>query len=291
MPVCTRTVSAASAVLVLIALANPAWAACLDDEQVAELVAGYPTTPVTGIPPDLSLEDAYCSQAKYVALLGEKIGDPVGYKVGFTEAAIQQRFGIDRPATGVLFDSMFVASGGTVGLDFGFRPMIEPDLMVVVKDEGINDATTELEVAEHLSSVHALIELPAMQFGPDEKITGTGTIALNIAATRMVQGPPVPVQPTAEFVRALADMTTVLTDETGQVIQSAPGSNLLGNPLRVVLWLASEMNQRGTPLQAGDWISLGATGKLYPLTEVGKTYTYTLNGLPGGATSVTITIR
>ena len=286
-----RVVCALPAVMALIALVSPAHAACLDDDRVAKLVAGYPTTPVTGIPPDLSLDDAYCSQAKYVALLGDTMGVPVGYKVGFTGAALQERFAIDRPATGVLFDSMFVESGGSIGLDFGYRPMIEPDLMVVVRDEGIMDATTELEVAEHLRSVHAFMELPALQFGPDEKITGAGLTTINIVATKMVQGPPVPVQATPEFVRALAEMETVFTDETGEVIQAAPGSNLLGNPLQVVLWLVEEMARRGTPLQAGDRLSLGAPGKLFPLKEGGKTYTYTLKGLPGGPTSVSVTVE
>jgi 2-oxo-hept-3-ene-1,7-dioate hydratase len=279
------------AVLALIALASPARAACLDDDRVAELVGGYPTTPVAGIPPDLSLDEAYCSQAKYVALLGRTMGAPVGYKVGFTGEALQERFAIDGPATGVLFEPMFIADGASIGRDFGHRPLIEPDLLVVVKDEAIMDATTELEVAEHLESVHAFMELPALQFGEEEKVTGADLTAINIVATKMVQGPPVPVRATPEFVQALAEMETVFTDETGEVIQAAPGSNLLGNPLRVVLWLVEEMERRGTPLQAGDRLSLGAPGKLFPLKETGKTYSYTLKGLPDGPTSVSVTIK
>ena len=280
-----------SAVPLLLALAGPAQAACLDDDRVAELVAGYPAAAVTGIPADLSLDDAYCTQAKYVALLGETMGRPVGYKVGFTGQALQERFAIDRPATGVLFEPMFVADGGTVPLDFGRGPMIEPDLLVVVKDAGINDATTELEAARHLESVHAFMELPALQFAEGETITGAALTAVNIVATRMVQGPPVAVQATPEFVQALAEMETVFTDETGEVIQAAPGANLLGNPLKVVLWLVDEMKRRGTPLQAGDRLSLGAPGKLFPLKEGGKTYRYSLNGLPGSVATVSITIK
>ena len=63
---------------------------------------------------------------------------------------------------------------------------------------------------------------------------------------------------------------------------------LLGNPLKVVLWLVDEMKRRGTPLQAGDRLSLGAPGKLFPLKEAGKTYSYALNGLPGGTTAVSV---
>jgi 2-keto-4-pentenoate hydratase len=58
-----------------------------------------------------------------------------------------------------------------------------------------------------------------------------------------------------------------------------------------VLWLVEEMERRGTPLQAGDRLSLGAPGKLFPLKETGKTYSYTLKGLPDGPTSVSVTIK
>lgn len=281
---------AASVLVAVLSLAGAAHAACLDDDTVTKLVAGYPTTPVTGIPADLSLADAYCTQAKYVALLGRKMGTPVGYKVGFTSKATQEHLGIPSPATGVLFAPMFIADGGSVNRDFGHRTLIEPDLMVVVKDEGIMDATTELEAAAHLDTVHAFLELPALQFAKGEKHTGAGLVSLNVVATKMVQGPGLAVQATPEFVQAMADMETVFSDETGEVIQSKPGSSLLGNPLKVVLWLVDEMKRRGETLKAGDRLSLGSVGKLFPLKESGKTYTYTLKGLPGGSISVSVTV-
>jgi 2-oxo-hept-3-ene-1,7-dioate hydratase len=270
---------------------QPVGAACLDDVTVANLVAGFPSTPISELPANLGLDDAYCSQEKYVALLGKTMGEPLGYKVGFTGKPTQERFGIPAPATGVLFEPMFIADGGSVVHDFGYRPAIEPDLMVVVKDAGIMTARTELEVAAHLSSVHAFMELPAIQFAKDAKLTGPGLVAVNIVATRMVKGPGAPVEATPAFVQAMADMQTIFTDETGTVIQSAPASTLLGNPLRVVLWLVDEFHRRGKALRAGDLLSLGAVGKLFPLREGGKTYTYTLTGLPGGAITTSVRIE
>jgi 2-oxo-hept-3-ene-1,7-dioate hydratase len=277
--------------VVVLALTGISQADCLSDDVVAKLVAGYPMTPVTGIPATLSLDDAYCTQAKYVALLEQKMGFPVGYKVGFTGKATQEQFNIPSPAMGVLFEPMFVPDGGSIKRDFGHRALIEPDLMVVVKDEGIMNATTELEAADHLSTVHAYIELPATRFAKDEKFTGASLVALNIVATKMVQGPGLAVQATPEFVQAMADMETVFTDETGEVIQSAPGSSLLGNPLKVVLWLVGEMKRQGKALKAGDRLSLGAVGKLFPFKDSGNTYTYTLKGLPGGPVSTSVTIQ
>jgi 2-keto-4-pentenoate hydratase len=228
---------------------------------------------------------------KYVALLGQKMGPPVGYKVGFTGKSTQEQFKIPSPATGVLFEPMFVPDGGSLQRDFGHRSLNEPDLMVVVKDAGMMDATTELEAAAHLDTVHAYIELPALQFAKDEKFTGTSLVAINLVAAKMVQGPGLAIQATPEFVQAMADMETVFTDETGAVIQSAPGSNLLGNPLKVVLWLVDELKRQGKTLKAGDRLSLGSVGKLFPLQEPGKTYTYTLQGLPGGPVSTSVTVQ
>ncbi len=290
MSISAKLIRASAIACVTMLFAQIVGAACLDDATVAKLVAGYPTTPVSGIPPDLSLDDAYCTQEKYVALLRKRMGEPIGYKIGFTGEPLQERFGISSPAYGVLFEAMFIPDGGSIRRDFGHRPIIEPDLMVVVKDDGIMDATTELEVAAHLSSVHAFMELAAVQFAEGEKMTGTALVALNIAATRMVMGPGAPIEATPAFVQAMADMETVFTDEAGTVIQTASGSALLGNPLRVVLWMVEEMKRRDQSLKAGDRLSLGAVGKLFPLTEGGKTYTYTLNGLPGGAIATTVVV-
>ncbi len=291
MSVLTTCARSATVMVIVLALTGIAHAACLSDDAVAKLVAGYPTTPVTGIPANLSLDDAYCTQAKYVALLEQTMGPPVGYKVGFTGKATQKRFNIPGPAMGVLFAPMFVPDGGTLARDFGHRSLIEPDLMVVVKDAGIMDATTALEVAAHLDTVHAYLELPALQFAQGEKVTGTSFVAINIVAAKMVQGPGLAVQATPAFVQAMASMETVLTDENGEVLQSAPGSNLLGNPLKAVLWLVNEMKRQDKTLKAGDRLSLGSVGKLFPFKESGKTYTYTLKGLPGGPISTSVTVE
>jgi 2-oxo-hept-3-ene-1,7-dioate hydratase len=204
-----------------------------------------------------------------------------------TGKATKERFNIPSPAMGVLFEPMFIPDGGSIKRDFGHRTIIEPDLMVVVKDEWIMDATTELEAAAHLSTVHAYMELAALQFPKDEKLTGADLVALNIVATKMLQGPGLAIQATPEFVQAMADMETVLTDEKGEVIQSEPGSNLLGNPLQVVVWLVDEMKRQGKALKAGDRLSLGSVGKLFPLQEA----TYTLKGLPGGSISTSVAVE
>ncbi|RWX46022.1 2-keto-4-pentenoate hydratase [Candidatus Electrothrix aarhusensis] len=239
---------------------------------------------------ELSLADAYCAQEKYVAALIPRFGQPIGYKVGFTSKGLQERFQIEGPALGVLLEKMLLPDGATFSLDSAYRPVIEPDLVVTIKDEGIMAAQNELEVAAHLDELRPFLELPAISFTKETQLSGTTLVACNIAARAGVAGAGRKVEATPAFVQALADMETVFTDETGALLQKEPGSNLLGHPLQAVLWLIEELQARGETLHAGQVISLGGFGKLFPLKEAGKTYTLTYMGLPGGPLSTSVTI-
>lgn len=264
---------------------------CVDGIDVHALAQGFPTEPVRDLPDDLSLSQAYCIQEKLVSNLSARHGEPIGYKVGFTGKETQTRFGVEKPVTGVLLEKMFVPHGGTLTHDFAYRPLVEPDLMVVVKDEGIMEATSLLGVAAKLDTLHACLEMPALQLESGETITGAKLAALNVAAVHMVMGPGIVVESTPEFVKAVGSMSTVFVDGTGKEIQRAPAANLMGHPFEVVLWLIKEFKGRGLTLKAGDRISLGSVGKLFPVAPKDQRYVYSLEGLPGGVAQVEIGFR
>ena len=123
---------------------------------------------------------------------------------------ILARFGIPRetlpevtPTTGVLYQDMFLTNGSTIEKNFGYRTFIEPDLMVIVKDTDIMKAKTEIQVLQHLISVHPYIELPALRFVKGEVITGHHVVALNMLATKMVMGPGIEIQATEIFLQKI----------------------------------------------------------------------------------------
>lgn len=266
--------------------------ACPDKAEVASRAAAYiANQPLAAYETDLSLADAYCAQSEFVARIVEHYGEVIGYKVAFTGKATQDRFQMPGPAMGVLLAGMIVADGSSIPLDFGFRPHIEPDMLMTIQDEAIMGAATELEAAAHIGEVRPFLELTALQLREDVELTGITLVAFNIAARAGVYGAGIPVEATPEFVRALADVETVFTDETGAVLQAAPGSRLLGNPLRAMLWLIAELKSRGETLEAGQVVSLGSLGRLFPLRQSGKTYTLTYKGLPGGDVSASVSIE
>ena len=255
------------------------YAACLSENKIIEIINGFPDTPIKGISGDITLDEAYCSQEKYVQALKSINGKVIGYKVGFTGKATQERFKINTPATAVLFEHMFIKNGSSIDKNFGHRTLIEPDLMMIVKNSDIMNAKSPLEASNYISSIHPFMELPALQIAEDEPMTGAVIVAINMVATKMVMGPGVLMQSTPEFIQSLSKMETVFEDEKGNIIQNSPGSSLMGNPMNVVMWLIEDFNKRGITLNAGDRISLGSVGKLFPLKEGNKTYTYTLKGI------------
>jgi hypothetical protein len=74
-------------------------AACPADEAVERMalaiVENRPGEPLSGM---TSLADGQCAQDKLVPLLSRQLGRPVGYKVGLTNPAAQQRFGVPHPS-------------------------------------------------------------------------------------------------------------------------------------------------------------------------------------------------
>ena len=94
--------------------------------------------PGPGYPDQTSLADGYCAQKQYLKLIGDKIGEKVGYKAGLTNKPIQDRFGATEPVHGILFESMLLQSGTKIDSKMGVKMVYEADLIVTVTDERIN---------------------------------------------------------------------------------------------------------------------------------------------------------
>ena len=249
--------------VLLFALAAPATSstACLDDAATADLAAAIlavepaPAPDVKG-----SLDEALCTQTKLVAALMEEWGPPVGYKVGLTSAAIQERFGATAPVRGVLLRDMLLKDGVTVPVAFGARPLFETDLIVVVADGGINDATTPKEVARHISAVRPFIELPDLVVAEGQALDAAVLTAVNVGARLGVLGERCRFEDPSAMVEALVSMTVILTDGEGAELSSASGAAVLGNPLNAVIWLT----ESGVVLEPGDLVSVGSIGPFCP---------------------------
>lgn len=256
-------------------------ASCRLEPQINQLAADWAQLkPARGLSKDMSMEDALCGRDLLVAELGKSQGRIVGYKAGLTNKAIQQRLGVPTPVRGVLFEKMLLQDGAEVPVNYASRPMFESDLVVEVRDEGINQATTPLEVLKHLSKIYPFIELPDLVVAQGEPLNGPVITAINVGARLGVLGKPFAAEATPTMVDALAKMSVVMRDQDGKELSRAPGTAILEHPLNVVLWLAQDLAKTGNKLRAGDLLSLGSFSPMMP-PKPGSRIKVTYEGLPG----------
>ena len=261
-----------------------AQAQCLSDGDVGVMASHYASkTPAPNFPA-LSDADGACTRAKFNALLASSFGKVVGYKAGLTNPAVQKRFNTDKPVWGKLYEGMIEQSGASVPAAFGARPLFEADMLVRVKDAAINQASTPYEVLQHIDQVIPFIELPDLVVQAPAQLNGPGVAAINVGARLGVAGQPIAVPATRGERYALLDalerMQVQLTNNQGQLLASGKGSDILGQPLNAVVWIAEALQKDGITLQPGDLISLGSFSPLLP-PRPGLSVTASYVGLPG----------
>ena len=247
--------------------------------QSQQLAANFKAMqPTSGLSKEMSMEEAARIRDGLVAELSASQGKAVGYKAGLTNPAVQKRFGTTSPVRGVLLEKMLLEDGAEVPVKFGAIPFFEADIVVVVKDEGINQAKTPADVMKHVVSIRPFIELPDLVTAKEQPLTAAVITSFNVGARLGVLGKP--IAPTPAMADALGKMTVVMRDQDGKELARVPGAAILGHPLNAVVWLADDVAKSGGRLRAGDILSLGSFTPPN-FQKAGMTVTVTYEGLPG----------
>jgi 2-keto-4-pentenoate hydratase len=209
------------------------------------------------------LEGAYAVQdvnTKRRIAAGHRV---VGYKIGLTSVALQQRLGIDEPDFGILFDDMEVADGGTLAPRTVLQPRVEGEIALVLGRDVTSETVTATQIAEAVALALPAIEIVGSRIA-DWAITAADTIADNASAGAFVLGGT--RRPFAPQALAEARMTMRID---GDVVGEGLGSAALGDPLEALAWLARTAVARGHPLRAGDVVLSGALAPMVPLPAGG----------------------
>ena len=262
------------------ATTGTASAACLTDLEAAEIVANYLAKTPAANPEGLSTADGECTRAKVNKFLQQQTGDKViGYKAGLTNPAVQKRFNASAPVYGVVYEKMMLPDGSTVDAKFGARPLFEADMLVRVRDAGVNQAKTPADVLKHIDQVIPAIELPDLIVAAPPKLNGAAVAAINVGARYFVTGTPIAVTPDSQIAEALRTMTVVVSGAEGE-LDRGKGSDVLEHPLNAVVWLAQDLQRQGLALKKGDLVSVGSFSKLMP-PKAGQNIEVQYQGLPG----------
>jgi 2-keto-4-pentenoate hydratase len=231
------------------------------ESLLAEHKAKVRFKPIGSSEAPATISDAYDIQEKYVGLLRGENGEPIGYKVGLTSAAMQAFCGIDHPIAGVVLAKRVHRSGVTVhrsgfgrlGLEFEIAVRIGSDIPAT----GV--PFTAETIRPHIIGVCAAIELVDDRDADYTRLDVRSLVADNSWNAGIVL---------SEFATKWRDLEGVLGRATKDqvAIGEGYGRDILGHPFNSVAWLASQLASRGIGLKAGEVVMTGSVMKtVFPL--------------------------
>lgn len=197
-------------------------------------------------------ETAYQVQRHLTELKNEAVG---GYKVSLTSQETQDMFDSDSPLYGAQVKSHFVSSPTTLYRSDLMEPLAEVEMLFTAKED--LSSTDSLMELLHKTTVAPAVEVPDSRFS-DWFPSLSKYMVISDAAVGgyVVYGQEVDADQLFNNVDELADVKCELF-HNGEKLKDGVSSEVLGNPLNSLHWLAEKLEQQGTPLKAGQRVSSG----------------------------------
>jgi 2-keto-4-pentenoate hydratase len=239
-------------------------AADMSAEGWAEVIlketdGGAPIPLLSGYLPRLDEKLAYAIQGALVDAQARERGVG-GYKAAFTSPASRERFGMDGPASGVLFADG-ARSGDGVGIDLTdfHQLMLETEIGFILRSAITRQMRSVDDLKTYVRAAVPVIELPDLNFADPANLRGLDIVATNIAAASYLVGPPLRIYD-LEKVNAIE----VVLERDDAEIDRGAARNAGGDQLETLLWLVNHLQALGQPLEEGYLLITGALGKVNP---------------------------
>lgn len=233
----------------------------MDSRQKAEAIARLfrERTQVDILPAELipaDLDEAYVVRQEFEDIETARRGAVAGFKIGLTTPVMQKLCGVDEPCYGAIFASEVHHRRAELATTNYCRLGIETEIAVRL-GEDLPDGSDPARVVASVESVMAAIELLEDLRHDYKRLSAAAMVAGNVWNAGIVLGPPV-----ADWRRLdLAEATARLTIN-GREIGHGRGSDVMGNPLHALAWLADKRAAQGTPLKRGQIVM---TGSMVPI--------------------------
>ncbi|HEY5348652.1 MAG TPA: fumarylacetoacetate hydrolase family protein [Candidatus Lustribacter sp.] len=209
--------------------------------------------PLTDTWPELDEATAYAIQKRLVA---ENVKDESsrisGLKLGLTSVAKQKQMSVGEPIYGVLVGSRLVNEGEPLEIASLIHPKAEPEIAIVTGRDLKGPGVTAEQAREAIDSASCAMEIIDSRF-KNFRFTLTDVIADNTSAARhTISTFRVPAQ--GLDLRTLG----VVFEKNGEVVSTAAGAAILGDPALGLAWLANKLADCGESVPAGTVVMTGA---------------------------------
>ncbi|NJN17515.1 MAG: hypothetical protein HC822_15210 [Oscillochloris sp.] len=256
------------------------------DIIAAELLAAQANavviTPPAQSNPAFDLENGYAVGAAVAAARRARGERTIGRKIGFTNAAIWEQYGVGGPLWAHIYDTTVIHAGGedvTYTPSGLTAPQIEPELVLGLAAAPSPTALNATALLDCVAWVALGFEIVDCHFA-DWRFTLADAVADFGLHAALIVGPQLPISSFAPagILDALARCSLTLRCD-GQLIATGMGANALGSPLMALGHLVRTLTlQEAEPLAAGEIVTTGTLTPAFPLIA-GQTWTATLKGL------------
>lgn len=231
-------------------------AACALALRHAE-ATGQTIAPLTELESGLTINIAYAVQAARHAL------DPapvLGYKLGYTSAAMRAQMNITEPNYGVLTPAHAVADvEGRVRAAELIHPLAEPEIALRLGRHIRGPGITRAQLVAAIDAVFPAIEIVDTRYHA-YKFTAIDNIADNSSAARFILGP----AQGSDVISALPDCPVTLRID-GRDIDHGFGRAAMDDPVLALLWLVNALGAKGIGLAAGAIVMTGGLTRAHPI--------------------------
>ena len=203
--------------------------------------------------PELDEHTAYAIQKRLVLGQVKAAGTHIsGLKLGLTSLAKQKQMNVGEPIYGLLIGSRMIDEGEPLKIASLIHPKAEPEIAIVTSHPLQGPNVTADQAREAIGAVSCAMEIIDSRY-KDFKFTFTDVIADNTSAARH----------TISTFRVPAhglDLRTlgVVFEKNGEVVSTAAGAAILGDPAVGLAWLANKLAEHGESIPAGTVIMTGA---------------------------------
>lgn len=200
--------------------------------------------------------DAYATQDQFLGLLVAQERDRLsGFKIGSTTAVMQSYLGIDSPCAGRLTERRTVASDSVLPARDRGRLGVECELAVRISRDVPHDAGTfdAHSIARFVGSCFAAIEVVEDRYTDWRSLSAATLIADNFFHYAAVVGDEHEGVDPSHLKNASAHMAI-----DGEVVGSGVGSDVMGDPLSALAWIANNTRSRGVAIRQNDIVLLGS---------------------------------
>ncbi len=248
--------------------------------------------------PGLTAETGYAAARRLHAHRLAQGWKLAGRKNGFTNRGLWERYGVDGPMWGAVYDRTLVFSKenkAVVSLAGLVQPRIEPEICFKLKavppttPEALSlYARNPVALLEAIEWIAHSIEIVQCHH-PEWKMALPDCIADNALHGRLIVGTPVEVGRIAGLAGALPFLKVTLR-KGAAVVDQGTGANVLDSPLLSLAFLVEILagQKDAPPLAPGEIISTGTLTDAHPV-QAGETWSTDLHGFAARGLEVEFT--